>query len=136
MKRSCLKVSVVMILAGLAGFVAVQRSQAQEPSANVAGTVWMGGENLNGKLGPLGFVFAQGGTVLMCDRSSNPKELRTYVRGTWTQNGGEIEIRFGNCVYRGRMEGGVLAGTAQSATQTWAFAVKYEPPQNGAGNGR
>jgi hypothetical protein len=110
-------------------------AQAQEKQApiNVSKTVWGGGEILPGaqKATLLMFGFGADGKAIMVDEES--AKQNKGVTGTWTQNGNQVTITFGNCVYRGTLNGDILAGTAQFNTgETWTFAVKLDP--KGAGN--
>ena len=55
-------------------------------------------------------------------------DARSRVRGSWSQDGTNITIRFENCVYQGRMQGGEFSGTAQylDGDQSWTFQVALQ----------
>src|SRR5947209_8514212 len=109
MKRTSMKLCVAALWCGVAAVLTATQAQAQGlaqglAAPNLAGSVWFGSEDLNGAPGVLGFGFNASGEVGMLDRSTkNPSDPTSLVRGTWYQNGSEIEIRFGNCIYRGRI---------------------------------
>lgn len=115
------------------GYGGVQR---MPPS--VARTVWEGRETLPG-FGDLCFGFMPDGTALMCDAKANPRDPNTYTRGTWSQNGDQVQIRIRNCVYIGRITGRLMSGRAQflgGTRQSWGFLVRLyeERPGTAPGN--
>jgi hypothetical protein len=133
MKRSILSVSVVMVLVALASLAAGTQLQAQEPMPQIAGSVWEGTENRDGTPGRLILGFHISGKVLICDRISNPNDAKTFILGTWTQNGNEVEIRLRDAVYRGRINGRIFSGNAEFTVgpqQAWAFTVIFVPAPN------
>lgn len=88
------------------------------PVASVAGTVWTGTESLT-SFGALTFEFHAGGKAVMIDAQAT-------VNGNWAQTGDQVTITFQNCVYVGRIQGNVLAGTArytQGDPRDWTFSV-------------
>jgi hypothetical protein len=93
---------------------------ADGTAADLADTSWQGGEDLAG-FGELSFQFQNDGTAVMVD-------ARSRVRGSWSQDGADVTIRFQNCVYQGRMQGGELSGTAQylDGDQSWTFRVALQ----------
>lgn len=99
---------------------AVDAARAAQPAQNdSAKGTWVGTENLAG-FGALTFVLGENGEMTMVDAKSTD-------RGTWTQTGRTVTIRFRNCVYSGEIDGMVLQGTAQyteGAQQTWSFRVQ------------
>ena len=110
--------AVVLALGGPAG--------AQQPSpGGLAGTTWTGTENLAG-FNQLTFDFRGDGSVLMIDAST---PVRGAVRGSWSQAGLAVTLRFGDCEYRGNLAGRCLGGTAQffagpRAGQSWTFQLQ------------
>jgi hypothetical protein len=88
---------------------------------SVAGTTWTGKENLQG-FGKLTFEFQADGTATMID-------AKNTVKGTWTQEGQKVVIRFSNCVYVGEIKGQQLSGTGQFMEKDqpkgkqWTFSV-------------
>ena len=89
------------------------------------GTIWSGTESLPG-FGLLTFEFPLDGSVLMIDAHG---PARGSVRGTWSQQGKDVTLRFADCEYRGRINGQYLSGTAhffagRQAGQTWTFDVQ------------
>jgi hypothetical protein len=86
---------------------------------DITNTTWRGTENLPG-FGPLVFEFKKDNVAIMKDAKAN-------VRGSWTQNGKEVTIRFTNCEYRGTINGRTMSGTAHGAGmlmgQRWQFNV-------------
>jgi len=133
MKRSILSVSVVVVVLGLAGFAMGTRLHAQEAMPQLAGSVWTGTENRDGIAGRLMLGFNANGKVFICDRISNPNDVKTFIVGSWTQNGHEVEIRLRDAVYRGRINGRIFSGSAQfteGQQQTWAFTVVFVPAPN------
>ena len=57
--------------------------------------------------------------------------VRGPVRGTWTQQGQQVTLRFADCEYRGRINGVCMSGTAQflSGNRTgepWSFQVQQK----------
>jgi hypothetical protein len=96
-------------------------SREPEAPASVAGTVWVGSEDLEG-FGELTFQLQKDGTAVMIDSKST-------VKGTWTQDGAQVVIRFANCAYTGRFNGGTLAGQGrffadgQGRGEPWNFRV-------------
>jgi hypothetical protein len=104
---------------------------------SVAGTTWAGRETLRG-FGALVFVLADDGRATMADAATmgNGGQGRT-VSGNWQQSGADVVIRFGDCVYRGRVNGDWLSGTAAFTTGqsgAWTFQVRLQPSQPDAGS--
>ncbi|MFO0966368.1 MAG: hypothetical protein U0793_12395 [Gemmataceae bacterium] len=97
------------------------------PVRGVANTAWAGVEDLSGAPTKLGFAFRGDGKCVMIDQMS-PGE----VKGSYHQEGDQVTIEFANCVYRGRLEGNRLSGSAeftQGERLTWNFSVEFLPPR-------
>lgn len=96
----------------------LQVKQAQ--AATLANAVLTGKEDVNNG-GRLGFSLQQNGVAIMVDAVST-------VKGSWTQEGNKVTIRFKNCVYQGTLAGDILTGkgTITEGPQTgssWGFRV-------------
>lgn len=86
----------------------------------IAGTVWMGRENLHG-YNTLTFHLHVDGKATMIDSKGT-------TTGIWVQDGPHVTIRFRDCVYRGQLDDTRLAGTAlfiagAQAGKAWDFQV-------------
>ena len=95
---------------------ASQLKSVQKPAqaAALANSILTGKEEINNG-GRLGFALQPNGGATMVDAHGT-------VKGSWTQNGNQVTIRFKNCVYRGTLTGDILSGRA----------TVTEGPQNGA----
>jgi len=115
----------LIVLVAVAALYAPNAAQAQGISRNLSGTAWVGGEDITGRPTKLGFAFQNGGGAVMIDAvSPNP------VKGNWRQDGDQATVTFGNCVYRGRIQGDRITGTAQmnGGGRPWVFVVQFAPP--------
>jgi hypothetical protein len=123
-------IRMAMVVLTLGVVASLAHAQDRQPETiQVANTVWMGTENLKG-FSKLGFAFRADGTVMMADARTRDNDPKTMVRGTYVQNGADVEIRFADCVYRGRITGQQLAGTARfNNGNSWNFQVQYMPAQ-------
>ena len=97
-------------------------AKEKEP-ANITGSTWTGTESLPG-FGKLTFAFRANGAATMID-------AKGQTEGTWTQTGNEVTINFNGCVYQGRINGQMLAGSGRitsggQAGQTWSFQVALQ----------
>jgi hypothetical protein len=119
-------VALFVLAAGLAPLT-LAGAQQPAPVPNVAGTTWSGQEKLR-DFGPLSFTFQADGKAIMTD-AATPR--RGTIKGDWTQKGADVEFRFKDCVYRGRINGRQLSGTAQfydRPEQPWTFELSLLPP--------
>jgi len=87
---------------------------------SIVGTTWQGSETLSG-FGQLMFRFEVDGKVVMID-------AKQTIPGKWTQTGNDVTITFGDCVYRGTIQGQTLAGSASFISGTnvgtnWTFTL-------------
>ncbi len=84
----------------------------------LAGTGWMGRENLQG-YGDLRFRFLNNNQVIMVDEQAT-------TTGAYGQNGNQVTLRFydGQTVYSGTIQGNRMSGSARGPNgQTWSWAV-------------
>jgi len=99
-----------------------------QPPANLAGTTWVGSENLQG-YGRLSFQFSPGGRVTMID-------TRETTAGSWTQAGQSVTLQFysGNVLYTGTTSGNTMSGTARNVKgkTTWAWSLTLAADLHGA----
>src|SRR5262249_38784383 len=112
-------------LALVIALFAASAVQAQAPApATVADMIFAGTEDCYKVGGKLGFLFKANGKAFMVDETT--RDPSYILGGTWTQTGNQVEIRFGNCVYRGQLNGTALTGTDEFT----------KPGQFAAGNQR
>lgn len=119
-----LKVACLALVALVA--LNVDSAEAQGKAVSVSGNAYVGGEDLTGRPTKLGFAFRNDGTAVMIDDvTPNP------VNGNWRQDGDQVTITFGNCTYRGRVQGNQIVGTAtmNGRAGAWNFAVQFAPPE-------
>ncbi len=96
-------------------------ARAQAPfTTDVAYTIWTGSENLGG-FNRLTFEFNGNGAVIMIDALGR-------LAGSYSQEDGQVTIRFGDCEYNGTINGENMYGTARFFTgnrsgQTWSWSV-------------
>jgi hypothetical protein len=81
----------------------------------LAGTSWTGKENLQG-YDRLTFQLNANGQAIMSDKDGN-------TRGTWSQVGNNITLRFGSVTYSGDLQGARLHGTATNGKDRWNWSV-------------
>jgi hypothetical protein len=74
-----------------------------------------GQETLKG-YGSVTFRFVNGSTVEMIDRDGT-------TRGSYTNNGFQVVMTFGEAVYNGQLRGDSVAGTAHNTRGQWTFAI-------------
>jgi hypothetical protein len=118
------------LLAVTLGLAAANQAQAQARVGGVANTVWLGTETAPG-FDLVAFGLEGDGTAFMYDVKRKALDPKTYVKGSWTQNGDTVQIRFRDCVYTGRITGDILAGSAQftsgsRAGEVWTFSVRKQ----------
>lgn len=105
----------VLLSCGVAGVVGVVFIIRED----ITNTTWRGNENLPG-FGALTFEFKPKGQAIMRDAHGT-------VKGTWTKNGQNVNIRFSNCEYRGVINGDTMTGSAHGQQmmmgQVWQFTV-------------
>ncbi|MFO0966454.1 MAG: hypothetical protein U0793_12835 [Gemmataceae bacterium] len=104
---------------------ATVNAQDRAPIKTISNTAWVGGETVTGRPTKLGFAFRADGSCGMVDDVSPG-----VVNGTYQQDGDQVTIRFGNCIYRGRIMGNRIVGTAQPTGGdggSWSFEVQFAP---------
>jgi hypothetical protein len=116
---SSLSISDSLVLVFAVKSVAGSGSETPE---TVAGLTGVGSETLAGS-GKLTFRFHEDGSAVRID-------ARNEVNGWWSANGQEVTIRFRSCIYRGRLQGRELSGTAMflgaEAGPPWSFHVTLQ----------
>jgi len=113
---AALLVIAIVVGVGIALVGAMKPANAN----GLGGTSWQGSENL-ANFGYLAFDLRSNGNAVMTDAA---RHANGPVHGKWSQNGSQVTITFTNCVYRGTIENGAIAGTATSDFgPSWSFSV-------------
>lgn len=120
------KIKIALFALTAALFVSASAADAQMIGKRLDNTAWVGMETVTGSPTKLGFAFRADGVCIMID-DVTPGE----VKGSWRQEGDSVTISFGNCVYRGRIEGNRLTGFAEGlgGGGRWNFEVTFAPPR-------
>lgn len=119
------KLVVLAVCVAAASVANFAKAQTPQGIPYLAGTIWVGSEDVFQLNGKLGFAFSADGKVVMADAHTVSNNPKTFIHGRWFQNGSLVEIRFSNCVYRGQLNGNYLSGTAQGNGLQWAFRLQF-----------